>query len=165
MDAALDQGSVQAIGPRQGLADGPGGVGPAELAVFAERVAAERQDGVQPVPARTEDVWLADVPGRVHRPLDENDNVVADLMLILKLHEGIAEPLPFRDAGRGVRDIAVEQQMVDLRPGKPVVRVGEDFAERFGPFGKERGVAFLDGDSHEVTTAGSRRRDQGPGRR
>ena len=41
VDAALDQGAVKSIGPFQGLGDGPGSVGLAELAVLAERVAAK----------------------------------------------------------------------------------------------------------------------------
>ena len=101
--------------------DGPGGVGLADLAVFAERVAAEGQDRVQAVPPGTEDVRLADVSGRVHRPLDEDDDVVADLMLVLELDESVVEPLPLGHVGRRVRDAAVPQQMVDLRAGQPLV--------------------------------------------
>ena len=53
VDAPLDQGGVQAVGPLKGLVDGRGGVGPADLAVFAEGVAAECQDRSSAGPAES----------------------------------------------------------------------------------------------------------------
>ena len=63
--------------------------------------------------------------------MDEDDDVVADLMFVLELHESVMQPLPRRTLWRRVRDFAVSQQMVDLRAGQPLVRVGEDFADCF----------------------------------
>jgi hypothetical protein len=135
VDAALDQGAVKSVSPFQRLGDGPGSVGLAEFPILAECVAAEGQYRVQTISPGTKDVWLTDKAGGVHCPVDEDDDVVAHLMFVLKLYESVVQPLPLRHLWRRVRDVAVSQQMVDLRAGQPLVRVGEDFADRLQPFG------------------------------
>src|ERR1700736_5876228 len=103
MDLAVDQSGVQAVGPFKSLVDSSGSVGSAEMTVFTEHVTAKGQDRIQTVPSRTEDIWIADVPGRVHRPLDKDDDVISDLMLILKFHKCVVEPFPLRHVWRWVR--------------------------------------------------------------
>lgn len=81
------------------------------------------------VPAEAEDLWLPNVPGRSHRPPDEDDKVVAELMLVLELDEGVVAPLLLRHVRRRVRDVAVSQQVVDLQAGQPLRSVRQEFAD------------------------------------
>lgn len=69
---------------------------------------------------------------RVHRAVDEHDEMVAELMLVLRTSQRIEQPLPIGHTGRrGVRDLDLLQQALDLCAAQTARGIGEHAARGF----------------------------------
>jgi hypothetical protein len=74
---------------------------------------------------------VAGVVHRVHRAIDEHDEMVADLVLVLRAGQRIEQPLPLGHAGRRVGNLDFLQQALDLRAAQAALGIGEHAARGF----------------------------------
>jgi len=110
------------------------------------------ESSVELVSAEAEDIRATCVAGGIHGPRDEHDDAVPSLVLILKVDEGIEEPLPLGERWVGVLDPAVLQQVTDLRSREPRFRVGQDATDRFQMLGGEWRNDVLGFDGHDYNS-------------
>ncbi|MBH8319523.1 hypothetical protein, partial [Pseudomonas aeruginosa] len=73
----------------------------------------------------------AGVVHRVHRAIDEHDEMVPDLMPVLRASQRIEQPLPFGDAGRRVSNLYFLQQALDLRSAQAPLSICKHTASGF----------------------------------
>lgn len=97
-DAAFERGLESSSSGARGIKR-RGLVGVPNLTVFAHIEAGEGQDDIEFVAPPGERRGVAGVVHRVHRAIDEHDEMVPDLVPVLRASQRIEQPLPFGDAG------------------------------------------------------------------
>jgi len=129
-DAAFQRGLESSRAGARGI-ERRGLVGVPDLAVFAHVETGEGQDDIEFIAPPGERRTIAGVAHRVHRAIDEHDEMVADLMLVLCAGQRIEQPLPLGHAGRRVGNRNLLQQPLDLRPAQTALGIGEHAARSF----------------------------------
>ena len=102
-----------------------------DLAVVAHVETREGKDDIEFVAPPGERRRVAGVVHRVHRAIDEHDEIVADLVVVLRAGQRIEQPLPLGHAGRRVGNRNLLQQPLDLRPAQTALGIGEHAARSF----------------------------------
>ncbi|MBN9694924.1 MAG: hypothetical protein J0L85_03930 [Zoogloea sp.] len=87
--------------------------------------AGEGKDDIEFVAPPSKRRRITGVVHRVHRAIDEHDEMVADLMLVLRAGQRIEQPLPLGHAGRRVGNLDFLQQALDLRPAQTALCIGQ----------------------------------------
>ena len=93
--------------------------------------AGEGKDDIEFVAPSGERRGVAGVVHRVHRAIDEHDEMVPDLMPVLRASQRIEQPLPFGDAGRRVSNLYFLQQALDLRSAQAPLSICKHTASGF----------------------------------
>ena len=101
------------------------------LAILAHGEAREREHDIEFIAPPGERPRIAGVTHRIHRAVDEHDEVIADLMLVLCARQSIEQPLPFGHAGRRIGYLDLVQQPLDLRPAQTLRGIGKNTAGGF----------------------------------
>ena len=70
---------------------------------------------IQLIALPPEGARITGVVDRVHREIDKQDQVVADLVLVLRFGQRVEQAFPFGDARRHIDDLDFLQQSLDLR--------------------------------------------------
>jgi hypothetical protein len=99
-----------------------------DLAILANIKSRKRQHDVKFIASPGERAMVARVTHRIHRSVDEHDEMVADLMSVLHARQRIEQPLPLRHARRWVRNFDLLQQPLDLRATQTTFGIGKDAA-------------------------------------
>jgi hypothetical protein len=106
-------------------------IGVPDFAVFAHVEPGEGKDDTEFVAPPGERRGIASVVHRVHRTVDEHDEMVADLVVVLRTGQCIEQPLPLGDAGRCVSNLDFLQQPLDLCAAQTALGIGEHAARSF----------------------------------
>ena len=101
------------------------------LAVIAHVETGEGKDDIEFVAPPSERRRVTGVVHRVHCTIDEHDEMVADLMLVLRAGQRIEQPFPLGHAGRRVGNLDFLQKPFDLRAAQAALGIGEYTARGF----------------------------------
>ena len=115
MDVAVFQCCLQPTGAGTRCVQGRGLVGITHAAIVAHEEARESQHHVQLIAPPSESARVARVVDWVHGKVDQQDQVIADLVLVLCFRERVEKALPLGDARRHIGDFDFLQQSLDLR--------------------------------------------------
>ena len=129
-DATFQRGLESSRAGARGI-KGRGLVGVPDLAVFAHVEAGEGKDNIQFATPPCKRRRVAGVVHRVHRAIDEHDEMVAELVVVLRTRQRIEQPLPLGHAGRRVGNLDFLQQALDLRSAQAALGIGEHAARGF----------------------------------
>ena len=106
-------------------------VGVRDLAVITHVETGEGKDDIEFAAPPSERRGIAGVVHRVHRAVDEHDEMVADLVVVLRTGQRIEQPLPLGHAGRCVGNLDFLQQPLDLCTAQTAFGIGEHAARSF----------------------------------
>ncbi len=129
-EAAFQRGLESSCAGTRGI-ECRGFVGVSDLAVFAHVEAGKSQDDIEFVAPPCKRRRVTGVVHRVHRTVDEHDEMVADLMLVLHTSQRIEQPLPLGHAGRRVDNLDFLQQPLDLRAAQTALGLSQNAAGGF----------------------------------
>ena len=129
-DAAFQRGLESSRAGASGIKR-RGLVGVPDLAVVAHVETGEGKDDIEFVAPPGERRRIAGIAHRVHRAIDEHDEMVADLVVVLRAGQRIEQPLPLGHAGRRVGNLDFLQQAFDLCAAQATFGIGEHAARSF----------------------------------
>jgi hypothetical protein len=101
------------------------------LAILTNAETSERKDYVKTVSTPGEEFRNCSVPNWRHRPIDEHDHMISNLMSVLSERECIEQALPFGYSRIWIRDSHVGEDVPDLIALQAIRGVRQDFACRF----------------------------------